>query len=402
MSIILGDSLYELKNIKNDSIDLIYLDPPFFTQRTQKLKNKDNSKEYSFSDTWNSITDYQLYIKLRLIECRRVLKNTGSIFLHCDKKASHYLRVALDEVFGMNNFRSEIIWNYKRWSNSKKGLLNNHQNIYFYSKTNDFEFNMFYTDYSASTNVDQILHDRARNKDSKSVYKKDLDGKPVIGKEKNGVPLSDVWNIPYLNPKAKERTGYPTQKPILLLEQIIKIVTDPGDIVLDPFCGSGTTLVAAKLLGRNYVGIDMSEEAIELTKDRLKNPIKTSSQFLVKGEDKYLNKNEKELSILKNLNAIVVQRNKGIDGFLSTYYKEKPVAIKIQKETETFEEAKYNLLKASKTKECLLKILVRTHNDNNLFDYITNKDDDNGLLVIDSYDVLLNNWIQAKEDLLGK
>ena len=113
--------------------------------------------------------------------------------------------------------------------------MNNHQNIYFYSKTKDFKFNTFYTDYSASTNVDQILHDRVRNKDSKSIYKTDEDGKPVIGKKKNGVPLSDVWNIPYLNPKAKERTGYPTQKPILLLEQIIKIATDKGDVVLDPF-----------------------------------------------------------------------------------------------------------------------------------------------------------------------
>lgn len=400
MSVILGDSLDELKNINDNSIDLIYLDPPFFTQKTQKSKNKDNTKEYSFTDTWNSIEEYQLYIKLRLIECKRVLKNTGSIFLHCDKIASHYLRVALDEVFGMKNFRSEIIWTYKRWSNSKKGLLNNHQNIYFYSKTKDFKFNTFYTDYSASTNVDQILHDRVRNKDSKSIYKTDGDGKPVIGKKKNGVPLSDVWNIPYLNPKAKERTGYPTQKPILLLEQIIKIATDKGDVVLDPFCGSGTTLVAAKLLDRNYIGIDMSKDAVELTKERLENPIKTNSQLLEKGEDKYLNKSEKELAILNSLNAVVVQRNKGIDGFLKDYYKEKPVSIKIQKETESFEEAKYNLLKSSKSKECILKILIKTHYDENLFDYINDENKEENLIVIDSYDLILNEWVQENKLLI--
>ena len=126
-----------------------------------------------------------------------------------------------------------------------------------------------------------------------------------------------------MNPKAKERTGYPTQKPILLLEQIIKIATDKGDVVLDPFCGSGTTLVAAKLLDRNYIGIDMSKDAVELTKERLENPIKTNSQLLEKGEDKYLNKSEKELAILNSLNAVVVQRNKGIDGFLKDITKKK-------------------------------------------------------------------------------
>jgi len=394
MSIILGDSLNELKNIDNNSIDLIYLDPPFFTQKTHKLKNKDNSKEYSFADTWDSIIEYQLYIKLRLIECKRVLKDTGSIFLHCDKTASHYLRVSLDEVFGVNNFRSEIIWNYKRWSNSKKGLLNNHQNIYFYSKTKNFKFNVLYTEYAASTNVDQILHDRVRNKDSKSIYKTDLDGKPVIGKEKNGVPLSDVWNIPYLNPKAKERTGYPTQKPILLLEQIIKIATDKGDTVLDPFCGSGTTLVSAKLLDRNYIGIDISKDAVDLTRKRIEDPIKTHSQLLEKGEDKYLNKSDKELAILNSLNATVVQRNKGIDGFLKNYYEGKPVSIKIQKETESFEEAKSNLLKASKTKECILKILIKTNTDEQFFDYTETENIEENLIVLDSYDLILNHWFQ--------
>src|SRR5699024_9228610 len=139
------------------------------------------------------------------------------------------------------------IWAYKRWSNSKKGLLNNHQNIYFYSKSKSFKFNTMYTDYSPTTNLDQILQARMRDEHAKSKYKTDENGQVVLGKEKKGVPLSDIWNIPYLNPKAKERTGYPTQKPILLLEQIIKIATDEGDTVLDPFCGSGTTLVAADL-----------------------------------------------------------------------------------------------------------------------------------------------------------
>ena len=143
-----GDSIKELDKIEQNSIDLIYLDPPFFTQKIQKLKTKDNTKEYSFEDTWDNILEYKNYIQKRLKKCRDTLKNTGSIFLHCDRSASHYLRIALDEVFGTDNFQSEIIWSYKRWSNAKKGLLNAHQVIFFYSKTSDFKFNPTYTDYS--------------------------------------------------------------------------------------------------------------------------------------------------------------------------------------------------------------------------------------------------------------
>ncbi len=160
--VILGDCLENLKNMKSNSIDMIYLDPPFFTQRTQKGIMKNTEKTLEFSDSWKSINEYLDYIKVRLIEMKRVLKNTGSIFLHCDKIASHYLRVLLDEVFGFTNFQSEIIWSYKRWSNSKKGLLNSHQNIYFYSKSKNFKFNTIYTDYSATTNIDQILQQRKR------------------------------------------------------------------------------------------------------------------------------------------------------------------------------------------------------------------------------------------------
>ncbi|MCH9844827.1 MAG: site-specific DNA-methyltransferase, partial [Alphaproteobacteria bacterium] len=255
MMLIHGDCLTELRKLKKNSIDLIYLDPPFFTQSMPTLRNRDCSTEYSFNDKWINIEAYIQYIKERLKLCKDVLKDTGSIFLHCDRSASHYLRGALDEIFGYNNFQSEIIWFYKRWSNSKKGLLNSHQIIFFYSKTNNFKFNMIYTNYSPTTNIDQIFQKRARDKNGKTIYKQNNNNIELLG-EKKGVPLSDVWEIPYLNPKAKERVGYPTQKPILLLERIIEIVTDKGDLVLDPFCGSGTTLVASQLMGRKFIGID--------------------------------------------------------------------------------------------------------------------------------------------------
>lgn len=389
MSLILGDNLNELKKIESDSIDLIYLDPPFFTQKKQKLKNKEN-KEYSFDDSWESITEYTTFIKDRLFECKRVLKETGSIFLHCDKTASHYLRVCLDEVFGMNMFQSEIIWNYKRWSNSKKGLLNNHQNIYFYSKTGKFKFNTIYTDYSYTTNIDQILADRIKDENSKTKYKLDENGEPLIGKEKKGVPLSDVWNIPYLNPKAKERTGYPTQKPILLLEQIIKLTTEENDIILDPFCGSGTTLVASKILKRRYIGIDQSKDAIKLAEERLKNVVKTESNLLKKGESSYKTKTDLELNILQSLDATVVQRNKGIDGFLKNYHNGFPVPIKIQKENEDLYSSLNFLQSAMRRKKSNLAILVQTH-ENNLNLMFT--DIPNNILLIQKYDLLVNQWL---------
>lgn len=254
------DSLNVMKKIGDNQIDAIYLDPPFYTQDIQKLSSRENEEEYSFSDRWNCMDEYLEYMKLRLYECKRVLKETGSLFVHCDRNASHYLKVLLDQIFGISNFQSEIVWSYKRWSNSKKGLLNNHQIILFYSKSADFKFNRIYTEYSETTNIDQILQERVRDEKGKSVYKCDQNGEVVFGKSKKGVPLSDVWDIPYLNPKAKERVGYPTQKPILLLEQIIKLVTDENDIVLDPFMGSGTTLVAAKMLNRRYIGIDISKK----------------------------------------------------------------------------------------------------------------------------------------------
>ena len=185
--------------------------------------------------------------------------------MHCDRSASHYLRIALDEVFGAGNFQSEIVWFYRRWSNAKKGLLNAHQVIFFYSKTKDFKFNPVYTDYSPTTNLDQIFQKRKRDPNGKTTYKTLENGDIELVDEKKGVPLSDVWDIPYLNPKAKERVGYPTQKPILLLDRIIELVTDENDTVLDPFCGSGTTLVAAQFLNRKYIGIDLSRQAIELS-----------------------------------------------------------------------------------------------------------------------------------------
>ncbi|AZQ60767.1 site-specific DNA-methyltransferase [Flammeovirga pectinis] len=371
--IVKGNCIDILLELDSDSVDLIYFDPPFYTQKKHSLRAK-NEKKYEFSDSWDSIDDYLSVIEKCLTECKRVLKSTGSVFLHCDKAASHYIRVVLDKVLGVKNFQSEIIWTYKRWSNSKKGLLNSHQNIYFYSKGKDFKFNQFYTDYSATTNVDQILQDRKRTSTGKSTYKTDENGEVVLGKAKKGVPLSDTWEIPYLNPKAKERVGYPTQKPVLLLKEIIKLCTDKGDLVVDPFCGSGTTCVASKLLERNYIGIDISEDAVQLANDRLEKMIVTDSNLLKKGSSSYIEKSEEDISLLNTIGAIPVQRNSGIDGFLKDHFEGKPVPVKIQNRNETLEDTIEKLEKASRNKKYNLKIVVQTKSENEnsrLFEFKT-------------------------------
>jgi site-specific DNA-methyltransferase (adenine-specific) len=393
MGVLCGDCKVILRSLNGASVDLAYLDPPFFTQKIHSLVTRDNTAEYSFEDRWTSLEDYLAFMREVLLQCKKVLKDTGSIFLHCDKSASHHLRVLLDQVFGAENFQSEIIWAYRRWSSSKKGLLNAHQTIYFYSKTSHFKFNTLYTDYSPTTNIDQILQARVRNEMGKAVYRRDQNGDIVIGKEKKGVPLSDVWNIPFLNPKAKERVGYPTQKPILLLERIIEIATDAGDCVLDPFCGSGTTLVAAKLLERAYIGIDISSDAVRLSEERLRQPVKSDSQLLSVGEEGFLEKSEYERRMLKALGAVPVERNRGIDGFLRDFINGHPVSVRIQKEYEDIETAKRKLLSASKRKKCALMILVRTKRDGNysFFDWA-----DENLLVIDSYDLAINSWLESR------
>ncbi|MBU1104662.1 site-specific DNA-methyltransferase [Patescibacteria group bacterium] len=393
-----GDCKTELKKIESNSIDLIYLDPPFFTQKKQSQKTRDNSKEYTFDDSWESIESYKTYIEERLFGCKRVLKNTGSIFLHCDRSASHHLRIVLDNVFGANNFQSEIVWIYKRWSNAKKGLLNAHQVIYFYSKTADFKFNHIFEDYSPTTNIDQIFQKRTRDANGKTKYKTNAVGGYELIQDKKGVPLSDVWDIPYLNPKANERVGYPTQKPIVLLEKVIQLVTDEGDMVLDPFCGSGTTLVAAKLLNRKFIGIDISDDAVQLAHKRVNNPIRTDSYLLKNGKSSYLNQDPEVLQILKVIDATPVQRNKGIDGFLRVGNSAKPIPVKIQRDDETIEKAKRLLLQATSKNGFKQKVLIKTNNtsESTLFKV----SDDNlqtSLLIIDN----LKEFIKNKKSIIA-
>ena len=358
-SVHMGDCLEVLKGFAPGSIDMVYMDPPFMTMKSHSLYNKRRTQEISFNDSWNSRTEYKGFLESRLVQIHRVLSETGSIFVHCDRNATHIIRGLLDDIFGEDMFKSEIIWQYRRWSNSSRRLLPSHQTIYYYTKSKDYTFNTIWQEYSPTTNVDQILQERVRDEFGKTRYKTDAFGQTVNDPNKRGVPLGDVWDLPYLNPKAKERTGFPTQKPIILLERIINLSTNPGDIVLDPFCGSGTTLVAAKLLGRRAIGIDILKEAVNLTKRRLRDPVRSGSRVGELGRDAYRNANESALALLRGLEFTPVQRNGGIDAIARTQQSEL-ATIRVQREDELLVSAARKLSKASARKKATHMFLVTT------------------------------------------
>jgi site-specific DNA-methyltransferase (adenine-specific) len=204
---------------------------------------------------------------------------------------------------------------------------------------------------------------RVRDERGKTIYDRNEEGAVISNGVKRGVPLSDVWEIPYLNPKAKERTGYPTQKPVLLLEKIIEIVTSPGDGVLDPFCGSGTTLVAAKLLGREFIGIDISKDATTLAKERLAQPFRTESKLLEAGKESYDNHDRAAAQVMGDIEYVPVHRNKGIDGVLKASADGMPVFIRVQRDDESLADAVGALRKAAKNKGGCKLVLICTKAD---------------------------------------
>ena len=389
-----GDCLTVLRGMESGTVDLAYLDPPFFTQKSHRLLTRDRKRTFEFQDLWSSHRDYAEFLYIRLEEIFRVISHRGSLFVHCDRNATHIVRTILDEICDPEMFKSEIIWHYRRWSNSRKGLLPSHQTIYYYTKSHEYTFNNIWQEYSPSTNVDQILQQRSRDAFGKSAYKRDGSGHIATSGDKKGVPLSDIWDIPYLNPKAKERTGYPTQKPLLLLERIISLASNPGDMVLDPFCGSGTTLVAAALLERNAIGIDISEDAVLLTRQRLRNPVKSGSRLFTKGRDSYRSVDESLLSLLRGLDYVPVQRNSGIDALLKKGIADTPVPIRIQRENETTLEAACKLYNASRGKGANVMFLVAT-TDNGCCALIG--DLPQGVVVVESPSALVGEYLRKMQ-----
>jgi site-specific DNA-methyltransferase (adenine-specific) len=357
-----GDNYFILReHIPSESVDLIYLDPPFNSNRTYNVLFKDEhgtdseAQIKAFEDSWhwnleaeqayaeilteapdnvaklidslrdfigtNQVMAYLVMMTTRLVELHRVLKPTGSLYLHCDPTASHYLKIILDVIFGVNNFRNEISWERSQTRSSiSKSFRKAHDILLFYSKSENYTFNMQFKELSEASmklyrSKDEkgfyqavpVLVSGSRNGETGTAWKginptmrgnsgmhwvtkpskldeyekqglilwpKKDGGIPRLKyylSDSPGVPLNDIWHdITLISSSSHESLGYPTQKPLSLLERIIKISSNPGDIVLDPFCGCGTAVVAAEHLKRNWIGIDITHLGITAMKFRLK------------------------------------------------------------------------------------------------------------------------------------
>jgi site-specific DNA-methyltransferase (adenine-specific) len=367
-----GDSLDILREyIPDESIDLIYLDPPFNSNRNYNVLFKDESGSESeaqimaFEDTWhwnqaaeqtyrelvtrspdhivkmigslrdfigtNQMMAYLVMMAIRLLELHRVLKTTGSLYLHCDPTASHYLKILLDAIFGPDQFRAEIVWKRTSAHSSANRPGPIHDTILFYSKSAVYTWNRQFQPYDEEY-TDQFY--RHRDPDGRRYQLSDLmaagkrngsSGQPWRGIDPNargnhwkftlenleeldragriywppkgavprykryldemqGISLQDLWtDILPVGAHAVERLGYPTQKPVALLERIVNISSNPGDVILDPFCGCGTAIAAAQKLDRRWIGIDITHLSIALQKYRLENMF-PGIQFKVRGE----------------------------------------------------------------------------------------------------------------------
>ncbi len=260
--------LYFLLHSFKETIDLIYIDPPFFSGANYEIKIEENDKIYdsiAYYDHWNKDLDsylQMLYERIKLF--KELLSKRGLIFIHADWHANHYIRLILDEIFGENRFVNNIIWYYyNKYSAGKKNLPRAHDTILVYSKSGSYTFNELRI---------------PRKKPRKQLMRVNVNGVLKNVKDKNGhvkyrtvkdKKLDDVWRIPCMQPASKDWTGWPTQKHHELLERIIKIGSNEEDLIADFFCGSGTTLLVSEKLNRKWIGCDISEYSIYLTRKKL-------------------------------------------------------------------------------------------------------------------------------------
>ena len=267
-----GDNLQVMSHLLKEyrgKIDLIYIDPPFDSKADYKKKievrgigkaasDSTSFEEKQYGDIWTN-DEYLQFMYERLIIMRELLSDTGSIFLHCDWHKAPHLRCLLDEIFGSENFRNEIIWSYKSAGMSTSTFPRKHDNIFYYSKTADRVFYPIYVPHD-----EKVI--KRFQRDEKGPYQL-VNGKKYY-MNPQGKPVEDVWEILLAN-RDSQRTGYPTQKPEALIERIIKCATREGDLVLDCFMGSGTTQAVAMKLGRRFIGADINLGAIQTTTKRL-------------------------------------------------------------------------------------------------------------------------------------
>ena len=319
------DNLDVLRGMNSETVDLIATDPPFNKKRNRAASASQYEDAWRWADDptmqnrpeqwlWQPVhriwldqiqdenqalfqviestrltqdddtAAFLCFLGVRLLEMHRTLKPTGSIYLHCDHSANGYIRMAMDAIFGKNNFRNEIVWHYNKWTNTANYFQRNHDTIFLYGKSARPVFNKQYGEpterqkqlreagyNTGSQGGRKILRVYDREKAAAQIRKAEAEGRAVyyIDEPLPGAPVPDVWNISALNGQAAERTGSPDQKPVALYERMIAASSNPGDIVLDPFAGCATTPIAAQNLGRRWVGIDRREDAAYHVANRL-------------------------------------------------------------------------------------------------------------------------------------
>ena len=297
-TIFTGDNLRVMRGMDSETFDMIYLDPPFNSKREYHGAIGTDAENTSFDDVWHwsrlddsdvrelavlhpavaglvrvaqdvhgkPMASYLVFMALRLIEMHRVLKPTGSIWLHCDPTANSYIRVLMDAVFGKGNMRNEVVWAYTGPGSPKMRQFNRkHDTLFWYSKGDTWTFNKDAVRIAYKPGTAGKL-----TKTSKNVWGALSREKAEAYERKGKIPETWWTDIHRVMPTAKERTGYATQKPLALLERVIEASSNPDDLVLDPFCGCATTCVAADRLHRRWVGIDERSEAMDLVVKRLR------------------------------------------------------------------------------------------------------------------------------------
>jgi DNA modification methylase len=268
-----GDNLHVMRQLPGESIDLIYIDPPFFSGRQYNVIFGDKNELRSFSDIWEGgMPGYLIWFNARLYEMKRLLKKTGSIYIHLDWHASHYVKVEMDKTFGVDCFRNEIVWwYYDKFPTGGNVLDRQHDVILQYSKGRKPTTNMV-----MEPRVEPGRPTEVRKKVAGKIERiRDTQtGKNTFVEGTTEKKISDVWRLPLINSMSRERIGYPTQKPITVIERVIQASSNEGDFVADFFCGGGTTVALAQRLGRRWIGCDQSRVAVAITADRISRLVK--------------------------------------------------------------------------------------------------------------------------------
>lgn len=330
-TIYVADNLPILRGIESECIDLIYLDPPFNKNRKFEAPIGSEAAGAAFTDIWTlddedlawhatiransrdlyvaieaakavhskGMMSYLIYMSIRIIEMHRILKSTGTLYIHCDSTASHYLKILLDAIFGRDQFQNEVIWHYGKMSNTKKNFPRNHDTIFRYTKSNHFTFNSirgadseYKERFKSVLKHNKVHYGAVKGRKDKLILRRVAKIEGQMGRKLRDDDVlfdfdtefkvqSDVIYESIIKGNSSERVGYPTQKPLKLLRKLVAASSNEGDMILDPFCGCATTLIAAEDLQRHWVGIDISERAGELVENRMINELGLSSARVI-------------------------------------------------------------------------------------------------------------------------